>query len=385
MVEIRRAQVSDVDADATRTAQALAAQLDPLPGALILFFISASCDLDGFASALKAACAGTTVLGCTTAGELGPLGLLARSVVALQFPAPEFTFEIARIQPLAELDIAAARNVARGLVESLEDRVPALSRSDMFALQLVDGLSFREERLTRAHQAGLGDIPLVGGSAGDDLRFERTRIYDGSAWQDDAAVLIVGASQLPFRTFLVQNYEPGPRRMVVTGADEPRRIVHELDGLPAADVYAEACGLTAAELSPLAFAAAPVAVIIGGNPYVRAIRSVGSDGSLHFYGAIEEGMVLRVARGGNLLGRIEACLAHIRRDLGPPALLLGFECSLQVEELRAQRQLDALQSLVRESNPLLFGTYGEQYRGVHMNQTLIGIAFGHAEATGATS
>jgi hypothetical protein len=384
MVEIRRAQVGDADADARRTARALATQLDPQPGALILFFISAACDLDLFASELRAACAGATVLGCTTAGELGPLGLLARSAVALQFPPGEFTFEFARVQPLAALDVDAARQVARGLVEALEDRVPTLARRDMFALQLVDGLSFREERLTRAHQAGLGDIPLVGGSAGDDLRFERTRVYDGSAWQEDAALLIVGASRMPFRTFLVQNYEPGPRRMVVTGADESRRIVHELDGLPAAEVYAEACGLTSAELSPLAFAAAPVAVIIGGNPYVRAIRSVGADGSLHFYGAVEEGMVLRIARGGDLLGRLESCLARLHRELGSPALLLGFECSLQVEELRAQRQLESLQALVRNSNPVMFGTYGEQYRGVHMNQTLIGIAFGRPGAAGGT-
>lgn len=383
MAEIRRAQIADAGANARRTAQALAEQLAPEPGALILFFISASCDLDQFARELKLACAGTTILGCTTAGELGPLGLLGGSAVALQFPASAFTFEFARIQPLAQLDIDAARNVARGLVETLEDRVPTLARRDMFALQLVDGLSFREERLTRAHQAALGDIPLLGGSAGDDLHFERTRIYDGTAWQDGAALLIVGASRMPFKTFLVQNYEPGSRRMVVTRADASRRIVHELDGLPAAEAYAEACGLTAAQLSPVTFAAAPVAVIIGGNPYVRAIRSVDAEGSLHFYGAVEEGMVLRIARASDLLGRIESCLAQLHRDLGPPALFLGFECSLQVEDLRARRQLDALQALVRDANPVMFGTYGEQYRGVHMNQTLVGIAFGQADSVGA--
>ena len=47
--------------------------------------------------------------------------------------------------------------------------------------------------------ASLDNIPVVGGSAGDGLRFEKTWVfYDGQA-HADAAILILLKTALPFR------------------------------------------------------------------------------------------------------------------------------------------------------------------------------------------
>jgi len=40
----------------------------------------------------------------------------------------------------------------------------------------LDGLSLREEPVAHALQYALGKIPLFGGSAGDDQKFEKTCI-----------------------------------------------------------------------------------------------------------------------------------------------------------------------------------------------------------------
>jgi len=52
------------------------------------------------------------------------------------------------------------------------------------------------------------------------------------------------------------------------------------------------------------------------------------------------------------------------------------------------RRLDAqnrqvmrdISDLYRTNNVIGFGTYGEQYRSMHLNQTLTGIAFGQKQA-----
>ena len=45
----------------------------------------------------------------------------------------------------------------------------------LFAISLIDGLSYAEEPVTVAIDRGLDGIPLVGGSAGDNLEFKTTR------------------------------------------------------------------------------------------------------------------------------------------------------------------------------------------------------------------
>ena len=40
-----------------------------------------------------------------------------------------------------------------------------------------------------------------------------------------------------------------------------------------------------------------------------------------------------------------------------------------------RQNLKAISGLYRENNIIGFGTYGEQYRSMHLNQTFTGIAF----------
>ena len=47
----------------------------------------------------------------------------------------------------------------------------------VFGILFVDGLSMLEEKVAAWLFSAFEDIPIVGGSAGDDLRFERTGVY----------------------------------------------------------------------------------------------------------------------------------------------------------------------------------------------------------------
>jgi hypothetical protein len=121
-------------------------------------------------------------------------------------------------------------------------------------------------------------------------------------------------------------------------------------------------------------------VLIDGNNYVRSIQKVNSDGSLTFYCAIEEGVVLRVARGVDLIDNLEEAFAQIRSQIGPPQLVIGCDCILRRMEIVHHHLEDRVGQIFRSNNAVGFNTYGEQFRGVHINQTLTGIAIGMAPA-----
>lgn len=316
--------------------------------------------------------------GCTTAGEIGPTGCRNRSLTGASFPAGSFNAVSGRIDRLQQFEIAAGQAFAQELLQRLESHAPQADPDNSFALLLIDGLSVREEPVTRALQSALGKLPLFGGSAGDGLNFGMTQVYFDGGFHTDSAVLVLVTTSLPFRIFKTQHFVPTDQRVVVTAADAEHRIVREIDGWPAAEAYARLVGANVKNLDPLRFAASPVVVLIDGTNYVRAIQKANPDGSLTFFCAIEKGLVLRVARGVDLVENLEHAFAGIQAAIGQPQLVIGCDCILRKLEITERGLLDRVEAVFLANNVIGFNSYGEQYRGVHVNQTLTGIAIGEA-------
>jgi hypothetical protein len=167
--------------------------------------------------------------------------------------------------------------------------------------------------------------------------------------------------------------------MVVTDADSDHRIVKEINGLPAAEEYARILGVDADDLDPSRFAAWPVVVMIDGTNYVRAIQKANPDGSLTFFCAIENGLVLRVAKGVDLLQNLDEAFAEIRNEIGQPQLVIGCDCILRKLEISQSPLKNRISELLERNKVTGFATYGEQFNGIHVNQTLVGVAIGARE------
>lgn len=348
------------------------------PGmAAVVFFCSPAYDREALAAALRRHFPDVLVVGCTTAGEIGPLGYTKHSLAGASLAAGSFTVEADLLTDLANFEISAGRDFAKAVAGRLDERSTEAKR---FAMLLIDGLSLREEPVTHALQEGLGSIPLFGGSAGDALDFHRTQVFHGGQFHDDAAVLLVVASRPPFRLLRTQHFVPGVERLVVTEVDAAQRIVKEINGRPAVDEYSRLIGVQPQQLTPGHFANWPVVVMIDGTDYVRAIQHAYPDGSLSFYCAIDEGVVLRVAHGVNMLHKTEVAIAELEQELGHISGMLLCECQLRNLEASRTGCKGALSELFQRYRAVGFSTYGEQLCGIHINQTLTGIAFGEAAA-----
>ena len=342
----------------------------------VVFFCSSAYDRDALAAGMARRFAGVQVIGCTTAGEIGPAGCLDGSLTGVSFSAGACTAVTRSIEGLQRFEIGDGQAVARELLDELDDVAPARPDRRRFAFLLVDGLSTREELLAYSVQEALGEIPVVGGSAGDGLSFASTHVYVDGRFLSDGAVLALISTPLRVKTFKTQHFVPTEERLVVTEADPSRRVVKEINGLPAAEEYARLLGVRSGDLAPIHFAASPVVVLIDGANYVRSIQKVNPDGSLTFYCAIERGVVLREATGMDLVTNLEQALERVRAEVGEPELVLACDCILRKLEIAETGLGTAVNAVLRRHNAVGFNTYGEQFCGVHVNQTLTGVALG---------
>lgn len=344
--------------------------------ACVLFFCSSQYDLDVLAEEMNRRFAGIPVVGCTTAGEIGPAGYCSHSLSGASFPSDSFSIVTGLLQDLKRFDFSNAHAFLQTQLKQLETVAPAANGDNTFAFMLIDGLSVREETVASFLQTALGRIPLVGGSAGDDQHFSRTRIFHEGAFHSDCAALMLISTPFPFRPFKTQHFTRKDERLVVTEADPERRIVLEINGLPAAAEYARVIGVPLDDLKAFHFANSPVVVVIDGTDYVRSIQKVNPDGSLTFFCAIEEGLVLRVAQGIDLMSNLREAFDALTQSLGTLQTVLACDCILRNLEITQNGQKPLVGEVFQRNNAIGFSTYGEQYGGVHMNQTLTGIAIG---------
>lgn len=321
---------------------------------------------------------GIQVVGCTTAGEIGPAGYRTHSISGASFPAGSFAAASGPLEDLQRFEVARGQGFVQDLLQRLESRAPQAGPQNSFALMLIDGLSEREEPVTRSLQQFLGKIPLVGGSAADGLSFGSTHVYANGRFYADSAILILITTALPFKLFKTQHFVAMEKRVVVTEADLQHRLVREIDGLPAARAYAELVGVDMHNLDSMRFSACPMVVVIDGTNYVRSIQKVNADGSLTFFCAIDEGIVLRVARGTDLVDNLEQTFTAIRDEIGEPQLVISCDCILRRLEIVGNQLIDRVAKVFEHNQSIGFNSYGEQYHGVHVNQTLTGIAIGNA-------
>ncbi len=344
----------------------------------ILAYYAIDYDADKLSTALSYAFPDIPVTGCSTAGEITPVGMTQGGILLVAFPKNGFRVHTGLIEDVGSFGVERAVQVVRKLKSQISEDKDRLLHDRVFALMMVDGLSNAEEPLIAAIHWAMDEIQLVGGSAGDGLSFENTSImYDGQV-VISSAVLVLVECEVPFRIFKTQNFEPTTTKLVVTAADTQNRIVYELNAEPAATEYARAIGLMPDDLGPFSFASYPLVVKIGGDYYCRSIRNMNPDRSLSFFCAIDEGLVFTVATPTDIVATTASALNSIKNSMGSIDFVLGFDCVLRRLSSETRQVNHAVEEIYRKHNVVGFHTYGEQYNAMHLNQTLTGIAFGYA-------
>lgn len=361
--------------DAKLAVRELYEQISQPDISVIFFFCSSQYKLKALASELKNFFGDTLIIGCTTAGEItSERGYKENSLVGVSISGNDFNVYANPIKDLASFNEAEVEEMVTATKKKLH--ISGDFNYNAFGFLLIDGLSLLEERVIAMLSNGFTGLPIVGGSAGDNLFFKATTVYVNGEFLSNAAVFTIVKTSVPFRTFKTQHFQPSDKKLVITAADPSKRVVTEINGVPAAEEYASIVGIDMNELSSQVFSTHPVMLKIAGEYYVRSIQKVNDDKSLTFYCAIDTGLVLTIARGVDMLDNLKNKLAELHSELGDISLILGCDCILRKLEIKEKKLQKQIENLFKKVNFIGFSTYGEQCDIVHVNQTLTGIAFG---------
>jgi len=133
-------------------------------------------------------------------------------------------------------------------------------------------------------------------------------------------------------------------------------------------------------LNPLAFSGHPLLLRIGEDHFIRSIAKMNPDLSLTLYCAIDTGRVVTIGKCNNPFAALDKAFDQLMESVPDPIAILACDCilrRLEFETLGLDREVGEYLARHRVFG---FSTYGEQINGLHVNQTLTGIALGRAGA-----
>lgn len=304
------------------------------------------------------------IIGCTTDGEISSRGLTTGTAVLGGLAADELNFHVAVAEGLGNQSEPAGRALASNLP-------PTIRYVQLFS----DGLSGNGCALLKGMAAVLGEeLPISGGTAGDNGKFGRTWQFAGNRVLTDAAVAIGFSGDLKLGTGIRSGWTPIGLAKKVTRASG--NILYELNGEPALKVFERFLGKHAKKL-PAIGVEYPLGLLgqwgdVGVDNFclLRATMSVNrADGSISFAGEIPEGAMVSLTCGDttSILDAAEKAAQLALSDLGDsvPAVIFCYSCMARKIVLgrRTHEEIDRIRSIVGASVPILgFYTYGEYCR-----------------------
>ena len=339
-----------------------------------VFFCSSSYDLDELARCINARFS-SQIIGCTSAGQIDNAGYHDQSLVGVSIPVSHIAIKSFLLDDIASFNHEQAIELA-GQFATFEADESLSDAKGKMGMLLIDGLCMREELTLSMLENAIPEIPIVGGSAADDLNFSETHVFHEGRFLKNAAVLAIIHTDLPFKMFKIQHFLPQATRLVITEADPVNRTVMKINGAPAALEYAKAVGKSVEELTTDVYSSHPLMLKIGGEYYVRSIMRTNPDLSMQFACAIDNGLVLRIGEGVGLVNSLEHAIDQLKQDMPSLEMILGFDCAFRKLEVINKGLEQDIAKVLNGSHFIGFNTYGEQINSLHVNQTLTGLAFG---------
>ena len=343
---------------------------------LLLFHTSTLFDLDTVAKEISARFPHVNIVGCTSAGEFNKNGYGTEKLLAVAFLKNEFSIATALVPNLGEVNFDEAHDIASGLRRALQGRKRRYDTEQHFVISVLDGLTRHEEHFLETFATAFGNIPHLGGSAGDDLKLEATYVFYNGEFHRDAAVLLLVGTGKPFTVFSIDHINSPVSKLVVTHADPESRTVYEINGEPAAQYYASLLGMKAEDLTPDVFSMFPLAVMVGGKYFIRSIQKVDlATNAITFYCAVDIGIILTFVQLGDCIEALESKLDKLRAQLGEPEFVYACDCFLRRLEIQQGKNDHEIRRLQQRYNVAGFNAYGEHIHSVHLNQTFTGVYF----------
>jgi hypothetical protein len=344
----------------------------------IMFFASYLYEPDVLASAMSEHFPNIECFGVSANKEIIPDGvILSGSLVVLAFTSDlleDFHLEV--VENLSSgIDV---KSTIDGFEEHFDANIFDLPTDKYFSLSFMDFNSKAEEQLFDK-LGEYSNIILLGGTAADDWLFQHTGIYAKGKYYRDAAVVGLFKSKVKFGFEKIETVAEVTvdKPLTVTKSDMTNKILYEIDGRPAAEVYCEMNGLDYAKLSKVRdsngihvdFRKHPLGIHIEGEKFLRDVFFIDeANGSLVMICNIPEGLPVYFYEINDIIGNTRTQIENIRKKYNNISCMLTLLCSNMYEDIKRETTVEEYSSLFDGINSVGYCTYGEYYT-VPVNHT----------------
>jgi hypothetical protein len=307
-------------------AEAAAAAIGGRTPKAVFVFSSVAHDLPVLIAAVRAeAGPDAAVVGATTIGELSTGGMTVGAVAVAALGGDGFTVRT-RMAHIRETGQREAGATVAGALHGMHDDHQVL-------ILLSDGLAASPHEVVRGAYSVTGaTVPLVGGFAGDDQRFERTYQFYGDEVHTDAVIGIALGSDAPIGVGIAHGWRRIEPPMIVSKSQGAHIL--KLDDQPALDVLLRRNNFTgtAAEFFERGKALQPLGLSRRSGEDIRVIHA-GDDDERSVWGTadVPQGALvwlMEADRQALIDGAVASCKDAVSRLGGlAPLGVLAFDCA----------------------------------------------------------
>ena len=294
------------------------------PADALIVFASSRYDHSRLLRAIDGACHPKVMIGSSSAGEFTADSYDEGAVSAVALRSPDMRFHAAVARGLRGDRSAAAREMVHSF-QGLDSH----DYAHRAALVLTDALAGHADHfIEEVTMLTAGSYQLFGGGAGDDAKFSRTHVFNGTDVLPDAAVALEILSNKPIGLGVRHSWEPSTPAMRVTESDGMRLI--SLNNMPAAEIFEEFASETNQSFDrddPIPFFLHNVFGVVTPSGFkLRVPLAVNADDSVQCAADIPEGAMVHIMspRGGSTQAAVTSALASIEGH--KPGVALFFDC-----------------------------------------------------------
>jgi len=340
----------------------------------VVFFASYLYNSDDLASAMQQQFPDIECFGTSSGVEMTLDDITTGSLVAVAFTSDimeDFCLDVIENLMYDNVNIDSC---VQKFSSHYNNQLFNLSPKEYFGLIFIDFNSKAEEKLFN-ELGSISQIVFLGATASDYWKFDSTCVYANGRVYKNAAVIVLFKPKVKFNFEKFESVEEIAPPMVVTKSDYDTKILYELDGRPAAEVYCEVMGLNYNQMvgkigggiTPN-IRTHPLGINIDGQLYLRDIFRINEDNTLTMVCNIPESLMVHFYKVSDIIKDTGNYCNYLHQKYHNVGLMLSFACLNRYEDIKSTKDIEKYLNIFNGIPIAGFGAYGEYYT-VPVNHT----------------
>lgn len=277
-----------------------------------------------------------------------------------------FTGVTARANVLEHVSVMPVRYIKR-----LEDDINIINPGKENTV-CIDFCSGNDAATISTMNAALvkNGICMMGGT-GDQGKISA----NGVIYEDAVSYALVKNNSGRVKTYKENIYRPVEgQRFIASNTDRSKYYIGKLNGMPAKQVYMNACGIGESEFGSQTFKN-PLGKFNGKDICIVSIKEASGSGFVCFR-QVNDSDVLNLLELKDIPEIVEETLADIRKDFARPSAVFSVNCLFRYLLFTDNKIMDDyLSNMGQIGNHCGIVGYGEHYNGQFVNQSMTCVVF----------